>query len=398
MNTLIRYSGIKVNNTNTKFVRYLYNRIEWTDRLIGITGARGTGKTTLMLQYLKNNFSEKNDALYVSLDDYYFTTHRLFDLAEEFYLSNGKIIFIDEVHRYPGWATEIKNIYDTFPGIRIVFSGSSALQLHKAEADLSRRVALYHLHELSFREYLILKTGEKYTPLSLEEILNNHHKIAPEIINDIRILPHFREYCKTGVYPFFLEAKGLFYERMKNTVNVIIENDLVAVEKLNYQTVYKLKKLIALLSDSVPFMINVSELSRKTELSRDLILLMFKALDRANLIYPISQKCVPTGHFTKPDKIYLNNTALLYALSSNPQTEAGTTRETFFVNQLSLDHKLNSLKKGDFIVDDKYTFEIGGKNKTKKQIAGIRNAYVAADDIEYGYNETIPLWLFGLIY
>ena len=398
MQTLFKYSNIKISNVETDFIRYLFQEIKWNDRLIGITGARGTGKTTLILQYIKKTFGNSYSALYISMDDYYFTKNRLFELAEEFYINGGRNLFIDEVHKYPTWAIEIKNLYDTYSDLKIVFSGSSALELHKADADLSRRAAMYQLHELSFREFLNLTTGLDYEKYSLSEILKNHHQITPQIIGGNSILPQYKTYLEKGAYPFFIETEGQFYERLKNTINVIIETDLPSIENINYQTTQKLRKLISLIADSVPFKINISELSRKTNISRDVLLRLLHLLERANLTKGIKQKGAPTGHLTKPDKIYLNNTVLLYALNSNIEASIGTVRETFFMNQLILKHQINSVPKGDFLIDHKYTFEIGGKNKSKKQIIGIDNAYVVADGIEHGYKETIPLWLFGFLY
>ena len=398
MRNLFKYSQIRISNTSDKFVRYLYNEIEWEDRLIGITGARGTGKTTLMLQYLKKNHNASSDALYITMDDFYFTKNRLFDLAEEFYTNGGRYLYIDEVHKYQHWSVEIKNLYDTYSDLNIVFSGSSALELHKSDGDLSRRVAMYHLHELSFREYLNLTHKSNIKAYSLKDIIDNQANIIPEIINNKSILPEFKTYLEKGAYPFFIDTKGQYYDRLVNTINVIIENDLQSIENINYHTTSKLRKLISLIADSVPFKVNISELSRKADLSRDVLLKLLDSLDRANLITNIRQKGAPTGHLTKPDKIYINNTALLNALNTNKEISIGTVRETFFMNQLSLNHKLNTIPKGDFLVDNKYTFEIGGKNKTKKQIANIENAFIVADDIEYGYKETIPLWLFGFLY
>jgi predicted AAA+ superfamily ATPase len=398
MDNLYKHSNIRISSISTKFVRYLYDEIQWEDRLIGITGARGTGKTTLILQYIKNTFGSSYDALYISMDDFYFTNHRLFELAEDFYVNGGRTLFIDEVHKYKTWSIEVKNLYDIYSDLKIVFSGSSALQLHKADADLSRRAAIYKLHELSFREYLNLTTKHEFKKLSIERILKEHYKLTHDITTGISIIPKFKEYLEKGVYPFFIESKGQYYNRLINTINVIIENDLPSIENITYQTTGKLRKLITLIADSVPFKINISELSRKTNISRDVLLRLLNLLNRANLISGIRQKGAPTGHLTKPDKIYLNNTALLFALNTNNKLSKGTIRETFFMNQLILDHKVNSIPKGDFYINNKYTFEIGGKNKTKKQIAGIKNAYVVADDIEHGYRETIPLWLFGFLY
>ena len=398
MQNLFKYSSTRINNVSTKFIRYLANEIKWDDRLIGITGARGVGKTTLMLQHIKTTFGASNNVLYISLDDYYFTQHRLFDLAEQFYHEGGTHLFIDEVHKYPLWSVEIKNLYDIYPELNIVFSGSSALQLHKAEGDLSRRVAMYRLHELSFREYLNLIHKKGFSLYELEEVLSSHKDISSIITKDLRILSLFKQYLQEGAYPFIIEAKGKYHERLISTANTIIENDLPAIENINYQSVYKLRKLVSLIADSVPFMVNISELSRKSGLSRDVLLRLLVLLDNANLVNNIRQKGAPTGHLTKPDKIYLNNPALLYALNTNSKISSGTLRETFFVNQLSQKHQLNSLKQGDFLVNNQYSFEIGGKNKTNKQITSLDNAFIVADDIEYGFKNTIPLWLFGFLY
>jgi len=397
MQELFKYSQIKVNNVSNQFVRYLYKQISWDDRLIGITGARGTGKTTIMLQYIKSNYSNTNKVIYISMDDFYFTKNRLFDFAEEFYLHGGRYLFIDEIHKYSTWSIEIKKLYDTYPDLKIVFSGSSALQLHKSDGDLSRRAAMYHLHELSFREYLILSKELELPYYNIEEILGNHQNIISEILKVDSIIAEFKNYTERGVYPFFIETKGQFYDRLINTVNVIIETDLQTTDNINYQTIVKLKKIIALIADSVPFKINISELSRKSGLSRDVLLRLLEALDRANLINMLRQTSAPTGHLTKPEKIYLNNTALLKALNTS-NFSIGTARETFFLNQLTQKHTVTYPKQGDFLVNNKYLFEIGGKDKTNKQIASLKNAYIVADNIEFGYGNKIPLWLFGFLY
>ncbi len=398
MENLLKYSQLKVSKTSVRFVRYLYAQIEWSDRLIGITGARGTGKTTLMLQQIKKEYSRSNKAIYVSLDDFYFAKNRLFEMAEDFYLRGGRYLFVDEVHRYPAWAIDLKNLYDTFSDLNIVFSGSSAIQLHKAKADLSRRAAMYHLHELSFREYLELKENIVIETLGLDDLLKHHIQFASSINKIHFVLPLFKEYLEKGLYPFFKEVKGQFYERLVSTINTVIEIDLMAIDHINYQTTYKLRKLISFIADSVPFKVNISELSRKIELSRDVLLRLLKTLDEANLLKRIMQEGSPTGHLTKPDKIYLNNSALLYALNSNQNLAVGTVRETFFMNQLIKDHDVLIPKKGDFLIDHQFTFEIGGRNKSKKQITGLKNAFIAADDIELGYENKIPLWLIGFLY
>ena len=398
MEKLIKYSQLKVAKTSMDFRRYLLEKVEWTDRLIGIKGARGVGKTTLMLQALKKDYGNSLKAIYVSLDHFYFTKKRLFDFAEQFYINGGRCLFLDEVHRYPYWSVEIKNLYDLYDDLKIVFSGSSALQLQKAEGDLSRRAAIYDLHELSFREYLELSGKAKFENYSLDDILKNHVEIAYGITKELIIIPLFKKYLKEGVYPFFKEVKGQFYERLMNTVNVVVESDLQILENINYQTSYKLRQLVAVLADSVPFKVNISELSRNVGLSRDVLLRLLMALNRANLIKGIQHQGSAVGYLTKPDKIYLNNTALLHALHSGNNNIDGILRETFFVNQMFQSHKVKSSKKGDFYIDDKYTFEVGGRGKGFKQIADLTSSFVVADNLETGYGNKIPLWLFGFMY
>lgn len=387
-----------ISNASTSFERYLLYEIEWEDRLIGLTGARGVGKTTLMLQYLKKHYKLSNHWMYVSLDNFYFLKNRLFDFAEEFYLKGGRHLFIDEVHHYPHWSMDIKNLYDIYDDLKIVFSGSSALQIHQAEGDLSRRAAIYNLHELSFREYLMLSGKYDGIAYSFEEVLNNHVEIASEITKGKSILPWFNEYLNEGVYPFFKDAKGQYRERLNSVINIIIERDLQVLEKISYATVYKLKMLVALLADNVPYQVNITALSSKTGLSRDVLLRLLGALDRANLIKNIRLAGSSDGYLTKPDKIYMNNTSLLSSLHSGNVSIVGTMRETFFMNQMCKSHVVKSAKKGDFKIDNKYLFEIGGRKKTFEQIADLPDSFVAADDLEVGYHNKIPLWLFGFMY
>ncbi|MFW6020261.1 MAG: ATP-binding protein [Bacteroidales bacterium] len=398
MEKLQKYSDIRINYTPEAFSRYLYDDINWDDRLIGILGARGVGKTTLMLQNLKKRFGISDEAMYLSLDDFYFTRHRLFDTAEMFYQNGGRFLYVDEVHKYRGWSLELKNLYDIFPDLKIVFSGSSALELYKSKGDLSRRAALYHLHELSFREYLGLRFQKPMPVYTLDEIIHHHRKLAFQITDSLNksILPLFNDYLTEGAYPFAFETGGRFYDRLSNTVNTIIENDLLAIEHLNYYTAYRLRKIITMVADSAPFKLNISELSRKADISRDVLLRLLNALKRANLLLALYKPGGPTGHLTKPEKLYINNTVLLNALSTN--ANKGTMRETFFANQVILKYKLHAAKQSDFLVNNRLTFEIGGRNKTQRQIQNTAQAYIAADDIESGSGKRIPLWMFGFLY
>ncbi len=398
MQNLYRYSSSLITDSDLRFKRYLFNQIDWNDRLIGITGARGIGKTTLLLQRIKQSFGTSEEALYVSLDNFYFLKKSLFDLAEEFSVNGGKFLFIDEVHRYPTWSSEIKNIYDTFRNLKIVFSGSSALQIFKAEGDLSRRASMYKLSSMSLREYIELAHNVVFQSYTLSELLEHHIDIASEITTRIKPLPIFKDYLKGGSYPFYLGSSASFHQRLLSTVNVIIENDLMAIEHFSYTTLVHLRRLLALIADSVPFKPNISELSRKTGISRDILLRLIDLLEKSELLISLRQDSSPTGYLTKPEKIYLNNTSLLYSLTLNQNPETGTLRETFFVNQLRENHLVNLPKKGDFIVEGKFVFEVGGRSKTTQQIADLSEAFIVQDDIEVGYRNRIPLWLFGFLY
>jgi hypothetical protein len=398
MQNLYRYSSSLITDSDLRFKRYLFNQIDWNDRLIGITGARGIGKTTLLLQHIKQSFGTSEEALYVSLDNFYFLKKSLFELAEEFSVNGGKFLFIDEVHRYPTWSSEIKNIYDTFRNLKIVFSGSSALQIFKAEGDLSRRASMYKLSSMSLREYIELAHNVVFQSYTLSELLEHHIDIASEITTRIKPLPIFKDYLKGGSYPFYLGSSASFHQRLLSTVNVIIENDLMAIEHFSYTTLVHLRRLLALIADSVPFKPNISELSRKTGISRDILLRLIDLLEKSELLISLRQDSSPTGYLTKPEKIYLNNTSLLYSLTLNQNPETGTLRETFFVNQLRENHLVNLPKKGDFIVEGKFVFEVGGRSKTAQQIADLSEAFIVQDDIEVGYRNRIPLWLFGFLY
>jgi predicted AAA+ superfamily ATPase len=398
MKELFPYSINKISRIKTSFLRYLYYDIDWKYPLIGITGERGVGKTTLMLQYLKLNHKEYNKVLYISLDSYYFQQYSLFSLAEEFSMYGGEKLFLDEVHRYPGWARELKNIYDNFPDLQVVFSGSSALEIFKAEADLSRRAAVYKLEELSLREYFILKEGIESESYKLEDLFKNHVEIAREFSEKTKPIAVFNKFLMGGYYPYFIESETKFSDRLLSAINVVIEIDLQSIENFSYSSLIKIKRVLALIAESVPFKPNISELSRKTGVSRDILLKMTDLLEKAGLLILLRESTVPTGYLTKPDKIYLKNTALFHVLAPIRKPEQGTLRETFFANQLRVKHKISLPSRGDFLIDEKWTIEIGGKNKSAEQIRGIDNSFLVKDNIEIGYDNTIPLWLFGFLY
>lgn len=398
MNNYFETSSRLVTATSTEIVRYLYHLVDWNQRLIGILGARGTGKTTLMLQRLKIQDTQDNETLYLSLDRLVLLNYSLYELADKFYKMGGKQLFLDEVHKYPNWAIEIKSIYDDFPSLKIVFSGSSALLLHQAEADLSRRASMYHLHNLSFREFLNFKTGDDLPIISLEQILTDHINQANNINQKLRVLPIFAEYLKSGAYPYYFENTLLFHDRVIATVKTIIESDLMALSSFSYTSIVAMQKILALIAENVPFKPNISELSRKSGVARDILLKMIDLLIRADLLLMLRQDSTPTGYLTKPEKLFLHNSSLAWALSANGKPDIGSVRETFFINQLSCLHRVTLPKTGDFLVNNQFTFEIGGANKTSIQIRETNESFVVQDNIEIGFYQTIPLWIFGFLY
>ncbi len=379
------------------YFRYLYKSIDWSNRLIGITGARGAGKTTMILQHIKSTFKDRSKALYVSLDNIWFTKHSLTELADKFYSYGGTHLFVDEVHKYPNWSIEIKNLYDSYPSLHIVFTGSSILEIYKSNADLSRRAVDYHLSGLSFREFLNFELKGNFNTYSLDEILSNHTNIVGEIIKDIKILPLFEKYLKYGYYPFYLENIESYYSRLQNIVNTILDNDLPSIEKIEHNTIIKIKKMLMIVSSLVPYTPNISSLSADIETNRALTVKYLEYLNKAELINSLQAKGSGMNLMAKPDKIYLNNTNILYALSDSVANK-GNIRETFFANQCGVNNKIAVSKIGDFNINEKYTFEVGGKNKSFNQIKDVTNSFVAMDDIEYGYGNNIPLWLFGFLY
>jgi uncharacterized protein len=396
METLFLKSSRKIEQTNLEFSRYLLDKIDWKNRLIAIKGARGSGKTTLLLQHAKNT-NKNQEVLYVSMDDLYFMSNSLYDLATSFSNYGGKILLIDEVHKYPNWSREIKLIYDDFPKMNFVFTSSSILEICKGESDLSRRAINYDLKELSFREFIELKTGVKLSVLKFKNILEKHHQIASEITDKIRPIPLLIEYLKFGAYPFFKENEENYHEKLKQTIDLILDVDLNTIENLDYQLIYKFKKLLFLISRSVPFTPNITKLSEQIGVSRPTLILGLNLLEKAGLILQLSKVDKGIGLLTKPDKIYLHNSNISYALAYE-NSNIGNARETFIANQLlgTIEFKLS--EKTDFIVDYKYSFEIGGKNKGMNQVLGIENSFLVKDDIEFGAGNIIPLWLFGFLY
>ena len=392
-----RYQRIS-QKIQTDFVRSFMQEVNWNARLIGIKGARGVGKTTLLLQYLKINFTDNRAlTLYVSLDSFAFRGKTLLGLADEFVRNGGKHLFLDEVHKYPNWAQELKNIYDDYSELQIVFTGSSLLEILNSRADLSRRVVIYHMQGLSFREFIMLETGIYFTPITLESILKDHLHLAGLINAKIKVFPHFEKYLKQGYYPFYREELDLYEQRVEEVINMMLEIELPLLRGMDIGLVPKIKQLLVIISESVPFVPNIVNLSQKIEIHRTTLMSYLFYLQELGLTYHLLKEARGSVRLQKPAKIYLENTNLMYVLSSF-SANRGNVRETFFANQVGYKHKISFHEKTDFLVDNTYAFEIGGKDKSKKQITGIENAYIVSDEIEYGYQNKIPIWLFGFLY
>ncbi len=405
MQQLYEISNQLINNVNTGFKRSLFSKIDWQQRLIEITGARGVGKTTLMLQKAKEIFDQDpGGIIYLSLDDAYFFNNSLVETAEQFHKYGGKFMFIDEVHKYPAkyktydWSAELKNIYDRYPGLTVAYSGSSVIGLYKGHGDLSRRKTSYKLNGMSFREYLEMNHTLTLPEVSLQDVLTKNPVISADISDKIKILPHFRNYLSTGYYPFYSENPEQYEQRIKNIINVILEVDIPSITDINYDTTGKIKTMLAVLSTSVPYTPNLTRLSDSLQIGDIRTLYKyFYFLEKAELITLLNSNAKANKLFQKPKKIYLNNTNLINTISPGKK-ETGTIRETFFLNQVHYLHEINYPKKADFIINNQYTFEIGERNKTRKQIRDIEEAFVVQDEIEIGFANTIPLWLFGFLY
>jgi predicted AAA+ superfamily ATPase len=398
MEELFDFFYCELRKTDISFQRYLINDIDWEGRLSAITGARGTGKTTMILQHIKRTFGNSpKDVLYVSADNIWFSGNRLFDLANDFEKQGGKYLFIDEVHKYENWSQEIKNIYDSFTGLKVVITGSSMLQIYKGNVDLSRRAVHYVLHGLSFREFLKYDQNIDFEKFTLEEILQNHIEIAGGFNEKLRPLPLFNTYLKQGYYPYYKSDKRFYQSKLANTVNLILEMDLPAVETIEIHSIRKIKKLLWIIAQSVPFTPNITNLANDLGVSRNSLLNYLTILERGGLVNMLKSSTKGINSLSKPEKIYLNNPNHIYAFDAS-KPEIGNLRETFFINQLQAVREVTSSKRADFTVDNKYVFEIGGKNKGHEQIIGLQDAYLALDNLEYGFGNKIPLWLFGMLY
>ena len=386
----------KIAKVDLKFKRYLYSQINWKARMIGIKGARGVGKTTMLLQHILDNYEDIDQTLYVSLDDLWFASHNLMELVDWADRHGISRLYLDEVHRYKSWSETLKNIYDNYPDMGIVYTSSSLLAIDNAKVDLSRRQTPYTLYGLSFREFLDFEDVAHISPIPIETLLRDHVKQAMKITKNLKVTPLFEAYLKHGYYPFYREVGDDFPIRLREIVSLVIENDLPAVENISYETLLKVRRLLMIISEHVPFEPNMSELWKQLSTNNELGLRMLYSLDKAQILSLLTSKTKSYKYLSKPDKIFLNNPNLMHTLC--PKVEIGNERETFFNSQMSVAHEVKFPQKGDFLVNDRYLFEVGGKNKTFDQIKDIPDSFLAVDETEVGFSNRIPLWMFGMTY
>jgi predicted AAA+ superfamily ATPase len=396
MEMLFEFQENLLRPVKNDFRRYLHRGINWKQRMIGIKGPRGAGKTTLILQHLKYDLESTSKTLYITADRTWYYNHTLLNTANDWFKQGGKILFIDEVHKYPNWSVELKNIYDGLPEIQVVFSVSSAFDIYRGEADLSRRVVSYILAGLSFREYLVFTSGESFDTIKIEDINNNHRSLSRMVTDGFRLLPAFRKYLEVGYLPIIVEGEDTYLMKLNQVINTIVDIDLAYIASYNSGTAVKVKKLLVVIAESVPFKPNIAALARKLDLSRDSVYQYIFKLKDARLLNTISSEGKGVSTLQKPDKIFLENTNLAFALKERPNM--GNIRETFVLNQLlSAGLKVSSPTKGDFAIEG-LTIEVGGKDKNTSQVKHLDNFLIAADDIETGGENKVPIWLFGFLY
>jgi len=397
MINLLEQSENILAHTPLSFKRFLFEHIKWNNRLIGIKGARGTGKTTMLLQWLKEQQLPSRKAAYFSLDDLYFTNHSLKETAVDFYKQGGEVLVLDEVHKYKSWSSEIKNLYDFYPDLKVIFTGSSIIDISKQEGDLSRRALIYELPGLSFREFILIKEKIKLPVLSLQDLLVKPDSIKKMIPKGFKPFEYFGEYLKRGYYPFAIDDSESIHQRLNQLVRTIVEYDMAELKDFDIRNAKKILQLIYLIAQQVPFKPNLSSLAKKSNIHRNSLNNYLHYLEQAKIIHLLYPKGRSVAILQKPEKIFFNNTNLQFALAEE-DIEVGSIRETFFLSQLNPIYKVHMPKKGDFIIDNKYTFEIGGKGKNSTQLNGIKNGWLVKDDVEIPIAGVLPLWVFGLLY
>jgi predicted AAA+ superfamily ATPase len=383
---------VLVNASTDLIVRELYHDIDWNHRLIGIKGFRGVGKTTFLLNYIREHFGDSRACLYVNLNDFYFSKRRIFSFADEFYKRGGKVLVLDQIHKYPDWSLELKQCYDELPELKIVFSSSPVLRIIEGNDNLKDIARIYHLEGLSFREFLNFRTGINFPKINLADAISRHKEIVPDIIQQVRPLAYFPEYLKSGYYPYFIKNPEFYSESLLRHVNLALEIDVTYLNQIELKYLPKLRKLLQLIGGQMPFSPNVSKLSAEIETSRATVLNYLRYLKNARLINLLFSNGT-NGQLQKPDSVYLQNTNLLHIIAPE-NINNKNLRTTFFYNQVGYQHKVTTSKEVDFRVDDKYEFSIGGKYTRGTG----ENHFAAADMIETGDENTIPLWLFGFLY
>lgn len=398
MESLFRKHKMLISQVNTDIVRELMKAINWEKQLVAIRGSRGVGKTTLMRQYVKQKYGvEAGEALYCVMDSMYFTNHTLLDLAERFHIMGGKHLFLDEVHRYPTWSREIKEIIDLYPDMKITFTGSSLIQILNADADLSRRVLSYTMEGLSFREFLLFYKGIHIPVYPLNDVLTRYDDICDEVNRRCRPQPLFEEYLKVGYFPFYDGNEEEYYSRIENVIDFIVNQELTLFCGIDTANTRKVKALIQFIADSVPYELNIAKLSARLELNKQTVLSYINNLDRAELLHLLYSDNNTITRLQKPDKIYLHDPNMFYALGYGEKI--GTIRECFLVNQLSVNHTVEYGKnQGDFVIDGKTTIEVGGPDKSFEQVADIPDSFIFADRTEIPIGKKLPLWMAGLTY
>ena len=397
MELLYKYHQQYLHNNQGWYRRAEMDAIPWEEQLVGIKGAKGIGKTTLMLQKIEEDFGKSTKALYISMDNMAVQGYTITQIAEYHRNIGGTHLFIDEIHKHQEWSRDLKSVYDLYRDLHLVFSGSSMLQIYKGQADLSRRAVMHTMQGLSLREYIYWETDENFSKYSLQDILKNHIDIAVEISNKVKILPLFNEYLKAGYYPFYRKNKKTFNLKVQNVINNTLEVDMPFVLGTNVQNISKIKRLLHMLATEVPYQPNIAKLSQNLDLNKATLNGYIHYLEEAGLVNLLNPAGRGYSILTKPEKIDLNNSNFAYSIDEMGINKC-TIRELFFFNQLYHKHAVNSSPFGDFLVDEKYVFVIGGSNKSYNQIANMDNSYVVIDDVISGVKNKIPLWLFGFLY
>ncbi len=398
MEQLFKKHRMFISQVDMSIVREIVDKINWQKQLVAIKGSRGVGKTTLMRQYIKKTYGvQPGKALYCVMDSIYFTTHSLLDMAEKFYMMGGEHLFLDEVHKYPIWSKEIKEINDLYPNLKVTFTGSSLIQILNADADLSRRVLSYTMEGLSFREFLHFYKGIQLPIFSLQEILQDPDSICDKVNEVCRPQQMFEEYLRVGYYPFYDGNETEYYSRIENVINFIVEQEMPLFCGVEPAFTRKMKAMLLFLASNLPYEVNIAKLASYLELNKSTVLSYLSSMQRAELLHLLYADNKSVTKMQKPDKIFLHNTNMLFALAQN--SVIGTIRECFVVNQLAVNHTVEYGKSvGDFKIDGKITFEVGGHDKSFDQIANVPDSYILADSMEYPIGKKLPIWLVGMTY